>query len=46
MAERRSLLSSQARVQVPFVKVTIGDFTFGIYDRNYQVSGKDFKFWN
>lgn len=31
--QRLSLLSSQARVQVPFVKVTIGDFTFGVYSR-------------
>ena len=28
----RSLLSSQARIQVPWVKVTIGDYTFGIFD--------------
>ena len=27
-----SLLSSQARIQVPWVKVTIGDYTFGIFD--------------
>ncbi len=31
--ERKSLLSSSARVQAPWVKVTIGDFTFGIFDR-------------
>ena len=31
--ERRSLLSSQARVQVPWIKVTIGDYTFGVFDR-------------
>ena len=28
----KSLLSSQARIQVPWVKVTIGDYTFGIFD--------------
>ncbi len=28
----RSLLSSQARIQTPWVKVTIGDYTFGIFD--------------
>jgi hypothetical protein len=28
----RNLLSSQARIQVPWVKVTIGDYTFGIFD--------------
>ena len=32
-AERRSLLSSQARVQAPFIKVTIGTYTFGVYAR-------------
>jgi len=31
--ERKSLLSSQARIQAPWVKVTIGDFTFGVFDR-------------
>lgn len=29
--QRRSLLSSNARIQVPWVKVTIGYFTFGCY---------------
>jgi hypothetical protein len=28
----KSLLSSQARIQVPWIKVTIGDYTFGIFD--------------
>lgn len=31
--ERRSLLSSQARVQVPWIKVTIGDYTFGVFNK-------------
>ena len=31
--ERRSLLSSGARVQVPWIKVTIGNHTFGVYSR-------------
>ena len=32
--ENIDLLSNQARVQVPWVKVTIGDkYTFGVYDR-------------
>lgn len=31
--ERKSLLSSQARVQAPFVKVTIGTYTFGVYNK-------------
>lgn len=33
MAERRSLLSSQARIQAPWIKVTIGEFSFGVFDR-------------
>jgi len=31
--QRRSLLSSQARVQAPWVKVTIGTFTFGVFSK-------------
>ncbi len=31
--ERRSLLSPAARVQVPWIKVTIGKYTFGVYSR-------------
>lgn len=30
--KNKSLLSSQARIQVPWVRVTIGDYTFGIFD--------------
>lgn len=32
-AERRSLLSSNARIQVPWIKVTIGNYTFGVFSR-------------
>lgn len=35
-----SLLSSQARVQVPWVKVTIGDYTFGIFDEKTKAWGR------
>lgn len=31
--ERRSLLSPAARVQVPWIKVTIGSYTFGVYSK-------------
>ena len=31
--QRKSLLSSQARIQVPWVKVTIGTYTFGIFTK-------------
>ena len=37
----RNLLSSQARIQVPWVKVTIGDYTFGIFDDKTKMWGKD-----
>ena len=37
----RSLLSSQARIQVPWVKVTIGDYTFGIFDDATKSWGQD-----
>lgn len=36
----KDLLSSQARVQVPWVKVTIGDYTFGIFDEKTKSWGK------
>ena len=36
----RSLLSSQARIQVPWVKVTIGEYTFGIFDDKTKAWGK------
>ena len=31
--QRKSLLSSQARIQAPWVKVTIGNYTFGVFSR-------------
>jgi hypothetical protein len=31
--ERKSLLSSQARVQAPWIKVQIGNYSFGVFDR-------------
>ena len=37
----RKLLSSQARIQVPWVKVTIGDYSFGIFDDLTKQWGKD-----
>ena len=36
-----SLLSSQARIQVPWVKVTIGAYTFGVFDEQTKSWGKD-----
>lgn len=36
--ERRSLLSSQARIQAPFIKVTIGAYTFGIYTKETKAA--------
>ncbi len=34
----RNLLSSQARVQVPWIKVTIGDYTFGVFSRTKETT--------
>ena len=40
--QRRSLLSSEARVQSPFIKVTIGNFTFGVFtSANKKTKDKD-----
>jgi hypothetical protein len=41
LIKNKSLLSSQARIQVPWVKVTIGDYTFGIFDEKTKSWGKD-----
>lgn len=41
IVKNRSLLSSQARIQVPWVKVTIGDYTFGIFDEKTKSWGKN-----
>lgn len=38
--ERRSLLSSSARVQAPWVKVSIGNYTFGVFSRT-EANQKD-----
>lgn len=37
----RKLLSSLARIQVPWIKVTIGDYTFGVFDEKTKSWGKD-----
>lgn len=37
--QRKSLLSDQARVQVPWVKVTLGTYTFGIFDSKTKSKG-------
>lgn len=40
--QRMSLLSSQTRIQVPWVKVTLGTYTFGIFDsKTKSLGGKD-----
>lgn len=36
-----SLLGTQTRVEVPFVKVTIGDYTFGIFEKQDLKRGVD-----
>ena len=40
--ERKSLLSSDARIQAPWIKVTIGNFTFGVFDRKLKSNNADF----
>ena len=40
LIRNKDLLSSQARIQVPWVKVTIGDYTFGIFDDKTKAWGK------
>lgn len=37
----RKLLSSEARIQVPWIKVTIGNYTFGVFDEQTKSWGKD-----
>ena len=37
--QRKSLLSSQTRIQVPWVKVTLGTYTFGIFDSKTKAKG-------
>lgn len=40
--QRKSLLSSKTRIQVPWVKVTLGTYTFGIFDsKTKSQGGKD-----
>ena len=41
--ERKSLLSSASRVQAPWIKVTIGDYTFGVFDKKTRANAKDSK---
>ena len=37
-----NLLSNPTRVSTPFVKVTIGDYTFGVFNQKYGVSKDEF----
>ena len=46
MAKQRiSLLSSQARVQVPWVKVTIGSFVFGVFSGQEKEERDNYGFY-
>lgn len=36
-----NLLGSTNRVETPYIKVTIGDFTFGVFDKTFKQRGKD-----
>ena len=46
MNTKRSLLSSQARIQAPWIKVTIGEYTFGIFDKKIKNLAKSSNFYN
>ena len=46
MANTRSLLSSQARVQAPWVKVQIGDYSVGVFDRKTKLQFDETSFAN
>jgi hypothetical protein len=37
--QRKSLLSSKTRIQIPWVKVTLGTYTFGIFDGKTKANG-------
>ena len=39
--ERRTLLSSNARIQAPWIKVTIGKYTFGVFNKTQTVDKDD-----
>lgn len=39
--QRRSLLSSEARIQVPWIKITIGTYTFGVFSRKNGKKGNN-----
>lgn len=38
--QRQNLLSSTSRIQAPWVKIAIGDYTFGVFSKN-AAKGKD-----
>ena len=51
MSNNLSLLSSQNRVEVPVISVTIGEYTFGVYQKsklvsNYQYAGRKIQYPN
>ena len=39
--ERKTLLSSNARIQAPWIKVTIGRYTFGVFNKTQTVDKDD-----
>ena len=44
--QRRSLLSSQARIQIPWIKVTIGKYTFGVFSKSEKQEKDKDGFYN
>lgn len=41
-----SLLSTQSRVSVPFVKVTIGQYTFGVFNQTKKIKNASFDYYS
>jgi hypothetical protein len=41
MANTRSLLSSQARIQAPWIKVQLGSYSFGVFDNKTKMKFDD-----
>lgn len=44
--ERRSILSSEARIQAPWIKVVIGKYTFGVFSKSQGSSKTDNGFYS
>ena len=41
MAQSLNLLSTLSRVETPFIKIQIGKYVFGVYDKKFKKQGQD-----